>query len=224
MHARLGKFRVKLSHLFGHQHSLVNNGPVGKAGNVEKFAAFGFGVANFIFRTLADHIKFALKRHRVGKLGVAGHKNLFHNRFFGTCGRPHGRIISLNLSPAEKLVALFLNNTLNNFLGVLALILVGRKEHHPNAVLTFFRKINTDACTGFFKKQVRDLNEDTSPVTRVGFTAAGSTVPEVIKNSERLLNDFVGFLALDVGHKTDAAGIVFKLRVVQALLFHNRFE
>ena len=44
---------------------------------------------------------------------------------------------------------------------------------------------------------------------------------EVIENGERLADDFVGFFALDVNDKTNAARVVFEPRIIKALPFRR---
>jgi len=47
-------------------------------------------------------------------------------------------------------------------------------------------------------------------------TADGAPVVQVLEDLERLRDDGMPAISLDVGDETDAAGIVFKTRVIQA--------
>ena len=62
------------------------------------------------------------------------------------------------------------------------------------------------------------LQQDARAIARIGLAAARAAVRQIDQDRERIADDLVGLLALDVHDKADAAGIVFKLRVVQPLL------
>ena len=40
---------------------------------------------------------------------------------------------------------------------------------------------------------------------------------EILQDRQRLFDDFVGFLTLDIDHESDATGIVLKPRIIKAL-------
>ena len=65
------------------------------------------------------------------------------------------------------------------------------------------------AAQTFTEKLVRNLHQDAGAVAGIGLAAAGAAVIEVDENGERLLDDGVGFAALHVHDKADAARIVF---------------
>ena len=54
-------------------------------------------------------------------------------------------------------------------------------------------------------------------VAGVGFAATGAAVVQVDQHGHGLADDLVGFLALDVDDKADAAGIVLEGGIVEAL-------
>ncbi len=54
-------------------------------------------------------------------------------------------------------------------------------------------------------------------VTAVRLAAAGPAVVHVFQHLQRLQDDPVAGVALDVAKEADAAGVVFVLRIVQAL-------
>ena len=78
------------------------------------------------------------------------------------------------------------------------------------------REIRSPAATSW-QEGVRHLEEDAGAVAGVDLATAGAAVVEVAEGLERLLDDGVGFLALDMDDKADAAGVVLELRVVKAL-------
>jgi hypothetical protein len=54
--------------------------------------------------------------------------------------------------------------------------------------------------------------------------ADGAPVVEVLQDLQALLDDRVALVALDMGDKADAAGIVFVGRIVQTLCVHSQFS
>jgi hypothetical protein len=65
---------------------------------------------------------------------------------------------------------------------------------------------------------VGHLEEHAGAVARVDLAATGAAVIEVLQDLDRLLEDAVRFVPLDVDHEPDAAGVVLELRVVETLL------
>jgi hypothetical protein len=65
---------------------------------------------------------------------------------------------------------------------------------------------------------MRDLNKNAGPISRTGITPHRTPVGQVFQDLKTLFNDIVGFMTLDIGHKPDAAGILFILGVIEALL------
>ena len=61
------------------------------------------------------------------------------------------------------------------------------------------------------------LHQDARAVTGVNLATTGAAVIEVQENLDGLLDDRMGLAALDVGHETDATGVMFKLRIVKSL-------
>jgi hypothetical protein len=94
---------------------------------------------------------------------------------------------------------------------------VRRQEDHAYPVLAWPWQLQANPTTGMLQKRVRDLQQDTSPVTRIVLTPARTAVIEILQHRQRLLHDFMRLLTLDVHDKADTTGIVLKARVVEAL-------
>ena len=95
--------------------------------------------------------------------------------------------------------------------------LVARQEHHPDPIVVGRRQLNSLPQGNLTQESVRQLEEDTRAVARVHFTAAGATVQQVDQELERLTDDGVRAMALDVDHDPDAAGVVLVPRLVEPL-------
>jgi hypothetical protein len=94
----------------------------------------------------------------------------------------------------------------------------GGQEDEAAAVLLFCGQIDARFLAGLLQEAVGHLDEDAGAVAGIIFAAAGTAVTEVDQDRERVADDGVGFAALDVDDEADAAGVVFILGVVKALL------
>ena len=66
------------------------------------------------------------------------------------------------------------------------------------------------------EERVRHLQDDARAVTGQRITAGRAAMHQVEQDIDALLDDIVRGLTLDVGHETNAAGVVFELRVVES--------
>ena len=62
------------------------------------------------------------------------------------------------------------------------------------------------------------LDENTSSIARVGFAATGSAMLHIGQHGERILYQFVGLDAIQIGHQPRTTGVFFQLRNVQTLV------
>lgn len=67
------------------------------------------------------------------------------------------------------------------------------------------------------EKTVRYLHQDAGAVTALGVGSLGSAVLQVFQYRQRIVDRVIGFFPFDIGDDADAAGIVFKLGMVQPL-------
>jgi len=67
-------------------------------------------------------------------------------------------------------------------------------------------------------QRVGNLDQDAGAVAHELVGADGAPVVQVLQDLQALAHDGVALLALDVGHETHAAGVVFLAGVVQTLL------
>ena len=92
-----------------------------------------------------------------------------------------------------------------------------RQKHHAHAVLA--RRRQREAQLGALAREelVRDLNQNAGAIAGLRIAAACAAMGQVEQNLYALHDDVVRFLALDVGDKANAAGIVLVARVVETL-------
>ena len=121
-------------------------------------------------------------------------------------------------TPAEDLEAAagddFLGNAADVGLGVV--IRSGQEKGAHGEVV-----VRVEALTELFhfapEKLGWDLREDAGPVAGFGIGVEGAPVGELADAADRPFQDGVGLAALNVGHETDAAGVVLLGGMVEAL-------
>jgi hypothetical protein len=95
---------------------------------------------------------------------------------------------------------------------------LGREKHHPDAVLPGIGQRDSHIAARALEELVRYLKQNPGAVSRTRVTTLRPSVTEALKNLKPLLNNGMGFLALDVDDKPDPTGVFLLLRVVEALL------
>ncbi|EWC59048.1 hypothetical protein UO65_5657 [Actinokineospora spheciospongiae] len=187
------------------QHSLVDDRARGETGEVHTVVDPG------VLGALAHAEGQALQRHpgaavRGGQeqLGEGGHDRprggpgvLGHDRQF---------------APAQDDGALFPRHRLDPGDGLGARAGVGGQERGAHGVGAGLgqREVHDVAV-----ERVRDLDQDSGPVTGVGFGASGTAVLQVAQGDESFRHDRVVPAACEVGHEGDAAGVVLEVLVVE---------
>ena len=137
----------------------------------------------------------------------------------GRAGRGAQRaVVRGHGAPAEDALAFVGHDLLKEAAALLAVGRHGGHEDHADAIFARTGQRDALVSAGLLEEIVRHLHEDARPVARVRFRAARPAMAEVQQHGQGLTHDLVGFAALDVDHKPDAASVVFKLRIVQALL------
>src|SRR5262249_46959002 len=99
----------------------------------------------------------------------------------------------------------------------LLVVALGREEHHADAVAAGCWKADPLGGALAPEERVGNLDQDAGAVAGERIAAAGAAMGEVLQHGERLLDDVVGALALDVHHEADAAGVAFGPRVQKSL-------
>ncbi len=88
-----------------------------------------------------------------------------------------------------------------------------RQEHEPDAVLALGGQREGQHLA---EEPVGDLQQDAGAVAGVGLAAARAAVPQVHQHLQRLVDDRVRALPLDVHDEADAARVVLVERIVEA--------
>src|SRR4029079_11859573 len=117
--------------------------------------------------------------------------------------------------PAEQDLTLLPDQLLEELLALVALLHVGRKEDHADAVGA--RRGQGDLLARRLATQevVRDLHHDPGTVAGERIAPARAPVGQIAQTLEPLLDDAVRPRALHVDHEADTAGVVLDARVAQ---------
>jgi hypothetical protein len=106
------------------------------------------------------------------------------------------------------------NDLLESRLAVPALGRIRGKKDHPDTILAEGRKGNAGLRTRLLEKGMRRLQQEAGAVTRVGLSATGAPMRQVLEHSECLAHDLVRPDALDIHNEADAARVVLESRIV----------
>ena len=203
-------------HLLGHEHALVDHGAAGKAGNIpDRIHA---GAADRVVRALADDEKLPLEIEHIGAAGFALEEHLAHPGLACEGGGAQHRVIHGHFAPAEDRETLLGGDFFKSLLRGLGLGFLGRGENHTRAVFSKLGKRDALLGTGAAEEFVGHLCEDAGSVAGVVLGTNRAAVVEIQQNGQRVADDRVRFSAMDINDEANAAGVMLKCRIVEALL------
>ena len=215
-HLGIRQLHVKVGNLRCEQEALVNNRSAGERGDIEEALFPQIGAVNFLFRALADDVKFAFQGigiHAVRPLD----KKLLDVRLRVAGQAPDGIGIHRRVAPTQDGQAFVARNFFQNGFARHSLVGLDGKEDHPHAVLTGRGQRKTQAGTFGLEKRMRNLDQHAGAIARLGIAPASAAVRQVDQDFDSLHYDVVGFFAGDVGHKADPARVMFVARIVKTL-------
>ena len=93
-----------------------------------------------------------------------------------------------------------------------------RQEDDADAVATARGQVDAERDAFADEKLVRHLYQEAGAVAGLRVGAAGPAMAQVDQRLESLVDYAVGLDAFDVGHQSDATGVVLEAWVVQTLL------
>ena len=167
---------------------------------------------------LADDVELALERIGHHDVGAAADEELAdHGLDCAHGGRHRHRGVHGDIAPAEHDLAFGAH-------GALELLLTGQarsdflgQEYHGHAVLARIGQRDALFCHFFAIERIGDLDQDARTVAHEFVGADSAAMVEVFEDLQALLDDRVASLALDVGHETHAACVVFIRRRIEPL-------
>ena len=217
---RIRKLAVKLRDLRREKQTFIDNGARRKRRHAEEVAVRHVGRGDFRLHALAHHVELAIELIGRHALRVPD-ENLFDVRLRIARHAAHGASIDRRIAPAEHGESFFSYDAFDDAFGFEPLLPLHRKKNNPHTILARRRK--TEAQLGGLARKilVRDLNQQPGAVAGFRIAAARAAMRQVDENLNALLDDLVCFLALDVSHKPDPAGVVFVAWMVQSRRFRE---
>ena len=182
------------------------------------FALLQFGRGYGVLYLPADEIEFQFKRRLVGRVSAPSHEELAYRGAYRRRQRAYLVKRDGDIAPAQQDLPLLFNETAHDVLYRLAIRLVMRQECHPNRVVAGFARRYPQPAELFGEEFVRHLYQHARAVAGFGIRAFRAAMLKAAKRLNAALQDHMGALALYVGDKPHAAGVMLKARVVQTLL------
>src|SRR4029077_6601094 len=126
-------------------------------------------------------------------------------------------LVDRHVPPAEQRLSLLPDDLLDEGDARLLLLGLDREEDHSDAVAPGGGESDPLRRALAAEERVGHLDEDAGTVAGQGVATAGATMGQVLEDGERLLDDVVRVLALDVHHQAAAARVAFGARIEEWL-------
>ena len=204
------QIQVEPAQLIHQEHALIHNGPAGQGGDV--------GVVVGLLKDPAGDVQLPVKVQpflhplRAADKGLLDVGHLVQ-RLLAQDFRVDG-----HLAPAQKLHALLGHNDLEHLLGLVAPQGVLGEEEHAHAVIPLAAQLNAQFGRLRGEKAVGDLEQNAHAVAGLSLGVPAGPVLQLFHNAQGVVYRLVTLTPLDVYHHADAAGIVLKLGIIEALL------
>ena len=148
---------------------------------------------------------------------LAADEDLLNIGLRGARDASDGIDVQRGIAPSENFQAFFADNPFEHAFDEQARRMLHGQKDQTGAV--FAGGGQGEAFFGAFarEKSVGDLNKESGAVAGLRIAATGSAVRQIDEDLDALGNDIVRFVAVDVHHEANPAGIAFVGRIVQAL-------
>ena len=217
--AKSGSLQVRIigAELVGQEHALVDDGA---AGDRDRIIAGQAPLAPLIDRVrdrLAQQIEPPLELGLVLDLLAAADEDLLVHRLGRLDRGAERRVVDRHVAPAEQRHALALDHLGVDVADHLPPVGIARHEQGADRVFARRRQPEAELVGRRGEERMRDLHQDAGAVAGARIGADRAAMLEIAQDRERVLDDLVGFAALDVGDEADPAGAFAQRRIVEAL-------
>ena len=217
-HAAVAQVGVVLGQLEGREHALVDDCAAGEAGEVEVLGVADAAALDLALEELADDEEAALEVVLGLDPGAAPDEDLVDGGLGQERGFAQHLVVGGDLAPAEEVLALTPDELAEEVHGEGAGVLIAVAEEHAHAVGAARGQVDAKLGALVVEELVGGLDEDAGAVAGVDLGAAGAAVVEVGERLDRLLDDHVGAVSLEVHEEADAARVVLEAGIVETLL------
>ena len=217
LEVRLGEVGIILAELVGEEHALVDHGAARQRHRVIAGKPAVAALVDRLRNRLAQDVELALEFVVGLRRAVAADEHL-HVRGLGRLdGFAERGIVGRHVAPAEQHQPLVLDLVGDDALDDFAPRRFLRHEQRADGVVARLRQRKADLGGLAREEGVRDLHQDAGAVAGARIGADRAAVFEVAQDVQRVGDDLMRLLALDVGDEADAAGILFQRGIVESL-------
>ena len=206
------------AHLRGNQHTLVHDGARAHGAHIEDLVAQGKLGVGLLLDGAAAHIQTALEGIARRRVVGAPQKGLQDGRHAGAGCLAQVMRIDRHLAPKEQRHAGLGAALLKHAMGILYAPVVLWEEQHGHAIVALCRQNLAALLSLFTEKVMRNLEQDASAVAGVLLESRAAAVLQVDQNGQRIVQNLVMALTVDIGERADATCIVVEFGAIKALL------
>ena len=213
----LGQVGIILAELVGEEHALVDDGAARHRHRIIAGEAAVAALVDRLRNRLAQDVELALELVLGLCRAVAADEHL-HVRGLGRLdGFAERGIVGRHVAPAEQHQSLGLDLVGDDALDDFAPRRFLRHEQRADRVVAGLRQLEADLGRLAREEGVRNLHQNAGAVAGARIGADRAAMLEVAENAERVGDDLMRLLALDIGDEADAAGILFQRGIVKTL-------
>ena len=217
LHRRVLQVGEILVDLLRREHAFVDEGLLGKAGDVPILGTRERRGADLRVAALPHDVELALKRHVVGHARGTADERLAHEGLHRLRRVAQHRVVGLDRAPAEEGESLRLHDLLEALLDAAPHGGIAREVEQTAAVLPELGKLEPSRAAGLLQEAMRHLDEDARAIARVDLGAARTAMVEVAQDLQAVGHDPVRLAPVHVDDEAHPAGVVLEERIVQAL-------
>ena len=206
------------AHLRGDQHTLVHDGARAHGAHIEDLVAQGKLGVGLLFNGAAAHVQAALEGVAGGRVVRTAQESLQDGGHAGAGCLAQVVRVDRHLAPKEQRHAGLGAALLKHATGILYALVVLREEQHGHAIVALCRQNLAALLSLFAEKVMRNLKQDAGAVAGVLLESRAAAVLQVDQNGQRIVQNLVMALAVDIGKRADATCIVVEFGAIKALL------
>ena len=206
------------AHLRGDQHALVHDSTRAHGAHIEDLVAQGKLGVGLLLDGAAAHIQTALEGVARRRVVGATQKGLQDGRHAGAGRLAQVVRVDRHLAPKEQRHAGLGATLLKHAAGILYALVVLREEQHGHAIVALCRQNLAALLSLFTEKVMRNLEQDASAVAGVLLESRATAVLQVDQNGQRIVQNLVMALTVDICKRADATCIVVEFGAIKALL------
>ncbi len=212
------EIQVELRQIRRQHHALVHHGP-GRHGNDVEIAPRRLVlIPKRVMGLLSNDIELALESVRVRCLRPPLNQHLTDDRLRLLDAFPQHAVVDRNIAPADQHLPFTGNRRFDRFHREVALRGVVRQKDHAYGVVAHRWQGDAARRELLPHESIGNLNQNTGAVAGQRIRPDRAPMIQIMDDLQRLMNDLVLRLVMDVRNKPEAARIMLIGRVIEPLL------